>query len=379
MVRTKLIRWRFPLKVLLVNLGVVAALYLLGEIALHLYSSAANPLLGANAFRIHDSAFHHGLKPNFDGAESWINEIHPFRTNSLGFRDAVAREIPLAVDRRRVLFIGDSFTEGLGQPYEQTFVGRFAAAFPELDVLNAGVTSYAPSAYYEKIKYFLSKGLRFDEVFVYIDISDIQDEALSYYYDERGVLQWKTDPCSPTEPLPSEKPLWKRAFYIAEFADFYLEKRRLAQLIAKASLKELSRSGYIYSRDWPRPSWTYDPSASCFGGLGVEGGIRKAKERMDRLHELLAANGMPLSVGVYPWPQQLLYDEENSRQAQIWRDWCAGKCKRFFDHFPAFFEAKRRDPDFVRKLFIWGDVHYNARGNEILADGLIEKVRAEPF
>ncbi|MFO1102679.1 MAG: SGNH/GDSL hydrolase family protein [Methylocystis sp.] len=371
--------WREPLRLLLVNLGILAALYLIAEIALHLYSSAANPLLGAGTFRVRHPAFHHGLKPNFEGSEGWIKDVYPYRINSLGFRDAAAREAPLAVDRRRILFIGDSFTEGLGLPYEQTFVGRFAAAFPELDVLNAGVTSYAPSAYYEKIKYFLSKGLKVDEVFVYIDISDIQDEALSYYYDERGVLQWKTDACSPTEPLWSEKPLWKRAFYVAEFADLFFEKRKLAELIDKASLTALSQSGYIYSRDWPRPSWTYDPADSCFGALGVEGGIRKAKERMDRLHELLAANGIPLSVGVYPWPQQLLYDEENSRQVRIWRDWCAGKCRRFLNHFPAFFEAKRSDPDFVRNLFIWGDVHYSARGNEIVADGLIKAFRAEAF
>jgi hypothetical protein len=93
---------------------------------------------------------------------------------------------------------------------------------------------------------------------------------------------------------------------------------------------------------------------------------------MDRLHELLSSHGVALSVGVYPWPQQLLYDSENSRQAGIWRDWCAGKCRKFFDHFPAFFRHKERDPDFIRSLYIWGDVHFNARGNELLARTLIE-------
>jgi hypothetical protein len=80
---------------------------------------------------------------------------------------------------------------------------------------------------------------------------------------------------------------------------------------------------------------------------------------------------------VYPWPQQLLYDGENSRAAQIWRDWCAGKCKQFFDHFPAFFRYKENDPDFLKNLFIWGDVHLNVRGNQILADDLIAKYRQQ--
>ena len=96
---------------------------------------------------------------------------------------------------------------------------------------------------------------------------------------------------------------------------------------------------------------------------------------MDRLYEVLSAHGIALSVGVYPWPQQLLYESADSRQMKIWRDWCAGRCKQFFDHFPAFFRYKEQDPEFVKNLFIWGDVHYTVRGNQILADDLIEKYR----
>jgi len=61
-------------------------------------------------------------------------------------RDASTRDVPLVADRKRVVFIGESSTEGT----EETFVGRFARAFPELDVLNAAVFSYSPSIYYKK-------------------------------------------------------------------------------------------------------------------------------------------------------------------------------------------------------------------------------------
>ena len=122
-------------------------------------------------------------------------------------------EVPLRSDRKRVLFMGDSFTEALGVAYEESFVGRFAAAFPLLDVLNGG------------------------------------------------------------------------------------------------------------------------------------------------------------------WPQQLLYDSENSRQVMIWRDWCENKCRLFFNHFSALFEYKRRHPDFLRDLFIWADSHYTARGNETIARDLIAQHR----
>jgi hypothetical protein len=109
--------------------------------------------------------------------------------------------------------------------------------------------------------------------------------------------------------------------------------------------------------------------------MGIAGGIAKAKAQMDRLYALASQRNIPLSVGVYPWPQQLLYDKEESHQVTIWRDWCKDKCRRFFNHFPTVFAYQREHANFLRELFIWGDVHYNAFGNELIARDLIAQYR----
>jgi hypothetical protein len=371
--------WR---RIVLVNFGVLIGLYLLAEIALHIISSDSNPLplLAKNVLRIRHPVYNHTLRPKYHGFDIWGPRNFWVLTNSLGFRDASTRDVPLVADRKRIVFIGDSFTEGLGVPYEETFVGRFASAFPDLDVLNAAVVSYSPSIYYEKLKYFLDVGLRFDEAIVYIDIADIHDEATNYSYDEHGVLQWvgKTGAEGVGESWsnPKKKAWWESAFYVADYLNQVRLSQKWAREIEHASLQDLMHSG-LYRRDLARSSWTYDAKASGYGSMGVEGGIQKAKRQMDRLYEALSSHGVALSVGVYPWTQQLLYDSENSRQVKIWREWCAGKCKSFFDHFPAFFRYKEKDPEFVRNLFIWGDIHYNARGNQILAEDLIEKYRLQ--
>lgn len=128
-------------------------------------------------------------------------------------------------------------------------------------------------------------------------------------------------------------------------------------------------------RDFARASWTYDPAGPCYGTMGIEGGIAKEKRQMDRLYDLLSSHGIALSVGVYPWPQQLLYDRQDSRQVQIWRDWCLGKCEHFFNSFPTLFRYKERDPDFLKHLFIWGDSHCTTLCYQIMADDLIGQYR----
>lgn len=373
-------------RVLLVNLTLLLGLYALAEIALHVVSGDHNPLLGTG-LRIPDRVYHHALRPNFDGYDVWGPVRYRIVTDSLGFKDASTRAVPMTTDRRRVVFIGDSFTEGVGLPYEQTFVGRFAQAFPELDVLNAGVVSYAPSAYYEKLKHFIEVGLKFDEAIVYIDISDVRDEAVGYCYDENAVLQMRNlqscgeGVCPSSRPAPTAR--WKddlkRTLYIPDFIYQTLKRRGDQQTEAPATLSESDavKPGAVYGPDGDvRASWTYDENTGCFGALGIEGGIRKAKAQMDRLYQVLSAHGIALSVGVYPWPQQLLYDRANSRQVTLWRDWCAGKCRSFFDHFPAFFRYKQDHPHFLKELFVWGDVHYNALGERLLADDLIAQYRS---
>ena len=377
-------------KVGLANLAVLVWLYAAAEAALHVISFDHNPLIGVT-LRIPDPVFHHTLRANYNGWDVWGDQRYPVHTNSLGFKDATSRAVPLVADRRRVLFIGDSFTEGVGLPYEQTFVGRFAQAHPEYDVLNAGVVSYAPSAYFEKVNDLIRQGLRFDEVIVYIDISDVRDEAVGYCYDARGKLQMRDLRLCEVSTCPTDAPetaWWKhdlrRTFYVPDFAYHLIKQRTMASTNAQEmpdpalTEEDAVKPGAVYGSDTdPRARWTYDPQTTCFGTLGIDGGIRKAREQMDRLYSLLDAHDITLSVGIYPWPQQLLYDSADSLQVRLWRDWCADRCRAFYNHFPVFFAYKRTHPHFLKELFIWGDTHYSAAGNAVLANDLLAQYRPE--
>jgi len=58
------------------------------------------------------------------------------------------------------------------------------------EILNAAAVSYSPRIYYLKTKYLIEeKGLVFDELYVFIDISDIQNEIVyqNFYPGQPGL------------------------------------------------------------------------------------------------------------------------------------------------------------------------------------------------
>jgi len=104
---------------------------------------------------------------------------------------------------------------------------------------------------------------------------------------------------------------------------------------------------------------------------------------MTLLWQELEKRNIPISVVVYRWPAQVLHDTAESRQVRIWRDWCEGKCKRFISLFPAFLAVKKqcswiRPGCWYPSLFVFGDVHFNAAGNALVADAVTKSLAEEP-
>jgi hypothetical protein len=331
----------------------------------------------SNGCETSDPIREHALKRNCSSTAHWGKEAYPFFTDNLGFRDSVVRVVPESVPQPRVLVLGDSYTEGMCK-WDDTYVGMLASRFVQYDFLNGGITSYSPSNYLNTARMVLRKGIQFDEVIVFIDISDVQDEAAFYHdVDDSGAV---TGP--PKQPWVFGRYEWVRAF----IAHRLLLTNALLEFIQGGLVKlgyyHLTLGLFGNTLDMDRSAWTYRPvneqegfypTGRGYGPLGVKGGIQKEIRKMDELQRELAAHNVPLSVVVYPQPPQLAHDKVDSWEVRIWRDWCEGKCKRFISLFPAFFAAKNECPWYARgcwydMYFIFGDLHYNAAGNAVVAD-----------
>jgi len=371
---------KMKLALLLVGLVFGAALFLTLD-WLHTASIQRTPY---NPCKVRDPVRHHAFKPDCASVERWGADSYEFFTNDLGFRDDRIREVPLADDRPRILMLGDSFTEG-PLAWHDSYVGRIASHFPQYDFLNGGVGSYAPSNYLNVARLVLAKGVDIDEVIVFIDISDVQDEA-AFYQD--------LDP-SGAVTVP-ERQLWTMSWY-AEWRSSMAKHLLLTHYLFERVERFLVGHGYYHltrgwfgdSFDMERSAWTYrkvnetDPYMVGYGPLGVEGGIAKERAKMTLLWQELAKRNIPISVVVYPFPAQVVHDTADSRQVRIWRDWCEGKCKRFVSAFPAFFAMKDQCPwmqpgCWYLGLFAFGDTHYNAAGNALVADAVIKTLAQEP-
>jgi sugar phosphate isomerase/epimerase len=314
---------------------------------------------------VYSPVYDHDLRPGMDRTVDWGGRRYHQRTNSLGFMDASPREVPLESPRHRILVLGDSMTQGVGYPFEETFAGLVAAGLaPDgVEVLNAAVMSYSPSVYWRKTKYLLEEvGLRFDEVIVFLDISDIADEVYNNEVDAHGNVVSRMWPSA----------WWARVRELQEHSVVLRAVAIARQLRVQTDRSALERDPTIGMTERPIGLWTVDPRRfEEYGRLGLE----RAREYMDELLALLRERGIGLTLSVHPWPDQIVRRDRDSLQVSFWREWAAKSGVGFIDLFPVFLDAGEPREVLVAN-FIPGDAHLNGDGHRRVAEAVLAQLRA---
>lgn len=320
------------------------------------------------ASRIEVTPYHHSFNPHAQAWIGWGKARYRLNVNSLGFRDRSTRVVPLRSSNYRLLFIGDSFLEGMGFKYEKTAVGMIDDKLKNsgIEVLNAAVVSYSPLIYYKKIEYLLeSTGLQLNEVVTFIDLSDVRDEASYYELDENGHVRGQR-PKTPPFNFEKKRRLQSLRDYLKRnslFFEILVEIRRYL-FFRPPAVRVLKHEGSM---------WTIDEK--LFNQYGRVG-LLKGKEHMNALLKVLQKHSIPLTIAVYPWPDQIAHRDLNSRQVLFWKEWARRHQVGFINYFPYFVNGRpwRR---VLRDYFVSGDVHWNEAGNHLIADIFLEKwVRA---
>ncbi len=300
-------------------------------------------------YRIKNDFYHHTLKPNIKTKSTWGKEEYNTCTDKNGFR----QHCEITNNKKKdIILIGDSFVEGIGLDYNQTFAGMLSKKLDHR-IYNMGVSSYSPVIYKNKIFHFIEKGLAVKDVIVFIDISDIDDEANNYIECEKKV-------CSKT---PIETNLKKNFKKNQKNFPIY-ELLKLSIIKIKRTIKPKI---YIYRKDFVRSNWTFIEESK-----NIKLGIKNSIYHMNELYKYLNNKNISLSVAVYPHPGQIIHDIKKSKQVEIWNDFCSNKCKYFINYFPTFFDELDhiKPKKLIKKYYIKNDIHFNYSGNKILFEKL---------
>lgn len=331
--------------------------------------------------------FHHTYKKN---GHAYIK--HPLGnfdifTNSVGFRDKEIRNIENKAYNKRILFIGDSFTDGVLINYPDTFVGIIEKKLSKknIQVLNASRSSYSPVIYWKKIEYYIEEeGLDFDELFVFLDISDVQDESVFYKLSNGKVLNRKDEVGFSIYKLKLF--IEKNFFYTFKISniiyDLFSDQKKRDELIQRALEQDIKEKEMkekliekhknpwinIISDNQNRDKWTINPNVYSEYG---EHGIRLMKVYMKKLKDLLDKKNIRLTICVYPWPTQVWYDDLESLQVKIWSEFAKNNQIGFINFFPYFIKKGLSDTEKVevlKKYFIPQDPHFNKTGHNLIAN-----------
>ena len=337
-----------------------------------------------SSFRISNDIFNHGFKKNYKTNNAfWGSRKYRFCTNEHGTRnDCLTNNIK----KFDYAFIGDSQTEGVGLNFEDTYVGNFAKK-NKLKIINFGIIRSSPSLYLKRLKFFLEQEIRFKELFILIDLSDLHDEIR---YNNNIFKNDKMNLCKSINPtikthnvktINMSQKIKNKSFQIKRIVkENFKILYTLSELIWwKMNFKEFF-SSYSYDyldKNYYRSAWSHNNNLDALGGSKCLDYLIESSERtVNEIYDLLNTLNIKLSIIVAPWPGNILHDNENSKHVMIWKNFCRNKCNNFINLFPYFFDYSKKNGKIktINDHFFKYDVHYNKFGSKVISSHIAKYI-----
>jgi hypothetical protein len=323
-----------------------------------------------------DPYLHHRLVPNSFSKFQQPDFSYVQRVNNLGLRgEDVAVEKPAGTVR--VLMLGDSFTMGKGVEDGETFSVLLDKALNreigacggrQIQVLNAGVDSYAPVLENIQLKKYLSP-LKPDVVVLNLDVSDLTQEGAYRSIGVRSAggevtaVPLARERRSMTEVLrewTDQHLFFTRAllFYVNEF--FGYRDLNSTNAITRADHEVVAHT--LENDTVPRDAQWRD----------VFDSILNVKTHANSI-------GAEFVLSVYPWPHQVsdtawvpgrytfMSKDEKPSDASVIRvrEFARVNDIPLADAFSTFRAYRGRDD-----LFFAHDMHWTKTGHQVMADSL---------
>jgi hypothetical protein len=220
-----------------------------------------------------------------------------------------------------------------------------------------------------KLRYLLrTQGLKVDRVVLCLDISDLKDE---FYYEEGA--DGKVEQVA-YGPFREKAKKLQRADAICDWLETRVEKNFviLGAIIRNSRLtwrRHASSTGVVEYDAIPDWAYNWPDYRGPYEGL-VERGLTRTKSEMTLLAQELKRLGVPLTLVVYPWPQQVKAGTRPSRCEREWSRWAQENSAEFISLFPVFVNQEPAE-QVIQKYYWKNDAHWNEEGHRLVAEALL--------
>ena len=375
------------------------------------------------SIRIKHPVYHHTFKPMISIDDFYGPMKYQLITNSLGFKDKIRRNVKKKISKKRILFIGDSFTEGVGLKYEDTFVGLVHSKInKDFDVLNAGRSSYCPYLSFLKIKDLVAeKNYVINEIFVFIDVSDAQDELFRYFklkvknnlipdttrynqnkyrnylnnslialedklkdismdssnksidlsiYRLKRILEKKT-----TIIYPVLNYIYDRYLFGENNKVINTKYQKVIDYYKEINKKSPYQGDFYHVASIPyyRDGEVWTTDSTLYEEWGKQG-LDESMKYMDSIKVFCDSRKIKMNIGIYPYANELLFMPSQSYHEKYWIEYADQNNISLFNIYDDFRQRLKGKEKkiFIKENYIVNDVHFNFAGNVKIADYIIK-------
>ena len=317
-----------------------------------------------NCFKYEE--FYYELKKNCIGKYRFKKSFPIVKTitDERGLRIG-EKSLPKKKNKKNIFIFGDSFTYGVGIEYEKTFAGLIEKKFVNYNVYNFGVGSYSPSVYLYKLKKSLSENIIPEKILLFLDLTDLIDEANRWQYNENtGDVRLLSNYVYITSK--QKERFTKRNFKLINNISSYINYNL-------RNLRELTNIKFNEKRKIKtsiQGSFTYKNLNSLDRRFWQEGtfikGKNNLKKRLFQISDIAKQNDIEFHLIIYPWAETLEFGQKYFSWSDFAKEVCSDSNCNLIDAIPDFQKYKNQNINWSTELYFLNDEHFNEKGANLL-------------
>ncbi len=213
-----------------------------------------------------------------------------------------------------------------------------------------------------------------------MDVSDIFDELFIKFDEQGNILTYEET---------KKRGFLKKNFYTlgkflrdntitfrflniisdkTEISKNYIKLKSKTSKYLKKNFFDTNRDDVMFYRmtHVDRGYWTFDNQKF----LEVQNGLIQSEKYLKKLFKLLNENNISSTLVVYPWPTQIFYGD--NFHEKHWKNFSKELDIKFVSLYESFKSTDNKD--FIMNNFLYGDVHWNQNGTNLVFNTIIKNI-----